>query len=255
VVAVSWPPIPGTSGTTWPGRSTGATTFTLVIGGGMGLMRLVTLGVGVQNSPRFAPAGLLVAEAGTRVMIDGGPGAEPWGRLHGWLVIDEKAELIASLRRLAAEYGLTPRAESFRRGGLLVERRTVVHTNHPAYGYRIHGRHGGVVVWAPEFFQFPLWASGADVMFAEAAGWAHPVRSRRWRAPQRAVGGRARAASPDPSPGLRPHRAADHPGHRPGGNGRRSGSSPATGRSSGCAERRFPHPQGEGRSIWRGNGS
>jgi hypothetical protein len=139
-------------------------------------MRLVTLGVGAQNSPRFAPAGLLVAEAGTRVVIDGGPGAEPSGRLHGWLVTDEGAELIASLRRLAGKYGLTPRAGSFRRGGLLVERRTVVHTNHPAYGYRICGRRGAVVVWAPEFFQFPLWASGADVMFAEAAGWNRPIR-------------------------------------------------------------------------------
>ena len=48
-------------------------------------MRLVTLGVGAANSPRYAPAGLLVARGGVRVMLDGGPGAEPPGRsTPGW---------------------------------------------------------------------------------------------------------------------------------------------------------------------------
>jgi hypothetical protein len=32
------------------------------------------------------------------------------------------------------------------------------------------------VVWAPEFWEFPSWAQGADLMFAEAAGWDRPIR-------------------------------------------------------------------------------
>jgi hypothetical protein len=138
-------------------------------------MRLVTLGAGAQASPLYAPAGLLVAHAGVRVMIDGGPGAEPPGRLDAWLVTDERAELIGAIRRLAARKGLLPRARSFRRDGLLVERRPVVHTTHPTYGYRIRGERR-TIVWAPEFFAFPAWARGADLMFAEGAGWARPIR-------------------------------------------------------------------------------
>ena len=44
--------------------------------------RLTLLGVGAMNSPRYAPAGLLVECGGSRVMIDGGPGAEPKGELN-----------------------------------------------------------------------------------------------------------------------------------------------------------------------------
>jgi ribonuclease BN (tRNA processing enzyme) len=32
------------------------------------------------------------------------------------------------------------------------------------------------VVWAPEFYRFPCWARGADLMFADAAGWSRPIR-------------------------------------------------------------------------------
>jgi hypothetical protein len=78
-------------------------------------MRLVTLGVGAADSPRYAPAGLLVARGGVRVMLDGGPGAAPAGRLDAWLVTDERAELRSQLRRLAAERGLRPHAGSFQR--------------------------------------------------------------------------------------------------------------------------------------------
>ena len=53
---------------------------------GPALLRLVTLGVGAQASPRYAPAGLLVQLGGVRVMIDGGPGAAPTGTLAVWLV-------------------------------------------------------------------------------------------------------------------------------------------------------------------------
>jgi hypothetical protein len=138
-------------------------------------MRCVTLGVGAQRSPRYAPAGLLVSHARVRVMIDGGPGAEPPGRIDAWLVTDERAELIAAIRRLAASRGLRACAGDFARGALAIERRPVVHTSHPAYGYRIRaGR--ATAVWAPEFWRFPAWARGADLMFAEAAAWDRPIR-------------------------------------------------------------------------------
>jgi hypothetical protein len=32
------------------------------------------------------------------------------------------------------------------------------------------------VVWAPEFIESPGWAHGAELMFAEAAGWGRPIR-------------------------------------------------------------------------------
>jgi hypothetical protein len=137
----------------------------------------VTLGVGAAASPRCAPAGLLVERAGVRVMIDGGPGAAPSGRLDAWLVTDEKAELMPRLRELARAKGLEPHAGSFDAHGLVIERHPVVHTSHPTFGYLIRAS-GQRVVWAPEFLQFPRWASGATLMFAEAAGWSRPIRFR-----------------------------------------------------------------------------
>ena len=138
-------------------------------------MRLTTLGVGAMKSPCHAPAGLLVAHAGVRAMLDGGPGAEPTGRLDVWLVTDARAELMAPLRRAAARWGLEPRVAAFRRHGLVIEPRAVVHTSHPAYGYRIRaGRR--TVVWAPEFYRFPGWARGAALMFADGAAWSRPIR-------------------------------------------------------------------------------
>jgi hypothetical protein len=108
-------------------------------------------------------------------MIDGGPGAEPRGKLDAWLVTDERAELIAEIRRLARRRNLVPRAVTFRRDGLRIVRRAVIHTSHPTYGYRIEAG-ARSVVWAPEFLTFPSWARGADLMFAEAAGWNRPIR-------------------------------------------------------------------------------
>jgi hypothetical protein len=140
-------------------------------------VRLVTLGVGAQNSPRHRPAGLLLVSAPVRIMIDGGPGAVPRGRLDAWLVTDERAELIAAIRRRARAKGLRPYAGDFRKDGVRAERRRVVHTSHPTYGYRLRAR-GRTIVWAPEFHRFPAWAAGADIMFAEAAGWARPIRFR-----------------------------------------------------------------------------
>ena len=69
-------------------------------------MRFVTLDVVAQASPRYAPAGLLGARAGACVVIDGGDGAIPPGRLDPWLVTDQQSELIAHIRRLARARGL-----------------------------------------------------------------------------------------------------------------------------------------------------
>lgn len=103
-------------------------------------------------------------------MIDGGPGAIPTGRLDAWLVTDERAELGPAIRRLARERGLEAAARPYSKGDLAIERHDVVHTSHPAYGYRIRaGR--AKAAWAPEFWEFPAWVDGADILFAEAAGW------------------------------------------------------------------------------------
>ena len=128
-----------------------------------------------MNSPRYAPAGLLIEQGRVRVAIDGGPGAEPAGPLAAWLVTDERAELIRELRRLAAAHGLVPAVSAYRLSGLMITPLAVVHTSHPAYGYLIEAG-GKRTAPAPEFLGFPSWAAGADLMFAEAAGWARPIR-------------------------------------------------------------------------------
>jgi len=141
-------------------------------------LRLTLLGVGAMNSPRFAPAGLLVRQGRLRITIDGGPGAEPPGRLHAWLVTDEHAELRAALRRLAHDHGVAdPAISEYIACGLQVRPFPVEHTSHPACGYQISAA-GRIAVWAPEFWRFPDWADGADLMFAEAAGWNRPIRFR-----------------------------------------------------------------------------
>jgi Beta-lactamase superfamily domain len=141
----------------------------------MRTLTLTLLGVGAMNSPRYAPAGLLAEYGAVRVAIDGGPGAAPAGRLDAWLVTDERAELIRDLRRLAAAHGLVPEARDFTSDGLRLALRPVVHTSHPTFGYLIEAA-GRRAVWAPEFLEFPSWAAGADLMFADAAGWARPIR-------------------------------------------------------------------------------
>jgi hypothetical protein len=138
-------------------------------------LRFTLLGVGAMNSPRYAPAGLLVQYGAARVAIDGGPGAEPTGPVAAWLVTDEHAELIASLRRLAAARGLVPHVGSYAGAGLDVTPYPVVHTSHPTVGYLIAAA-GRSAAWAPEFLEFPGWAAGSDLMFADAAGWARPIR-------------------------------------------------------------------------------
>jgi hypothetical protein len=137
-------------------------------------VRLTLLGVGAMNSPRFAPAGLLVETGGLRVMIDGGPGAEPKGNVIAWFVTDEHSELIREIRKLVEPRGLVPMVGRYSSNRLSIRPHTVVHTTHDTYGYLIRSC-GRKIVWAPEFLTFPSWAKGADLMFAEGAGWSRPI--------------------------------------------------------------------------------
>jgi Beta-lactamase superfamily domain len=62
-------------------------------------------------------------------------------------------------------------------GAVRLRPEAVRHTSHPSYGYLIEaGRQRAA--WAPEFWDFPEWAAGADLMFADAAGWNRPIRFR-----------------------------------------------------------------------------
>lgn len=144
-------------------------------------LRLTLLGVGAMNSPRFAPAGLLLRYGRQRAAFDGGPGAEPPpGPLAAWLVTDERSELRSALRRSAALRNISVRAGDLDLGEtaeVRVRRLPVAHTSHPTYGYRIEAD-GLLVVWAPEFWEFPTWAARADLMFADAAAWGRPIRFR-----------------------------------------------------------------------------
>jgi hypothetical protein len=139
------------------------------------VLRMTLLGIGAMASPRYQPAGVLVEYAKVRVMIDGGPGAAPMRRLDAWLVTDEHGELMGAIRRLAKRRRIEPAARRFERGSLSITPRRVVHTSHPAFGYLVRAPHK-TAVWAPEFYRFPRWARGADLMFAEAAGWSRAIR-------------------------------------------------------------------------------
>lgn len=141
----------------------------------MPALRMTLLGIGAMASPRYRPAGLLVEYAAARVMIDGGPGAAPAGRLDAWLVSDARGELMALIRKLAKRRSVEPAVKRFEHGRLAIVPRSVVHTSHRAFGYLIRAPRK-TAVWAPEFYRFPRWARGADLMFAEAAGWSRAIR-------------------------------------------------------------------------------
>lgn len=141
----------------------------------MNRLRATLLGIGAAASPRFPPAGLLIEHRDARVALDGGPGAEAEGQLDAWLVTDERAELMPAIRRAARGRGMEPAVAGFAAGDLVIEPQPVIHTSHAAFGYLIRAA-GKTVVWAPEFWRFPDWAKGADLMFADAAGWARPIR-------------------------------------------------------------------------------
>lgn len=108
-------------------------------------------------------------------MVDGGGAGVPTSPVDLWLVCDTRAELMPQIRRYCRGLNVRPVIEDFHAGGLVVEPLPVVHTSHPTFGYlmRVSGRR---VVWAPEFWEFPEWARGADLMFADAAGWQRPIR-------------------------------------------------------------------------------
>jgi len=138
-------------------------------------IRFTLLGVGAMNSPRYRPAGLVVAWRHRRVMLDGGGEATPAPLLDEWLVCDERAELIADIRRRGRTLHVEPGVAPWHVDGVDITPMPVVHTSHPTYGYLITIS-GYRVVWAPEFLEFPTWAAGADLMFADAAGWRQPIR-------------------------------------------------------------------------------
>lgn len=140
-------------------------------------VRFRLLGVGAMQSPRYAPAGLLLEWAGHSVMFDGGPHAAPArGRqLDAWLVTDLRSELIVQIRQLAHGHGLEPQMTTLTFDGLAVEPHPVVHTSHATCGYLITAG-TCTAAWAPEFWQLPGWVAGADLLFADAAGWRRPIR-------------------------------------------------------------------------------
>ncbi|WP_211195889.1 MBL fold metallo-hydrolase [Agromyces sp. H66] len=146
----------------------------------MARLRLRLLGVGAMASPRYFPAGLIALAPSGAVMFDGGLAAVPdetAGRPSAWLVTDLRAELIADIRRRASTFGLRPEVTAYAADDLVVEPRPVEHTSHQTWGYELRWQ-GRTAVWAPEFWRFPEWAAGADLMFADAAGWSRPIRFR-----------------------------------------------------------------------------
>jgi hypothetical protein len=137
--------------------------------------RLRLTGVGAMNSPRFAPAGLLVEYDGLRVMIDGDQDSPGPLALDAWLVTDDRSELIRRIRRGADSRGVVAQVRRFSSGGLTLRPLPVTHTSHDTFGYQVAAE-GRRVVWAPEFWLFPRWAHACDLMFADAAGWDRPIR-------------------------------------------------------------------------------
>lgn len=136
---------------------------------------LLLSGVGALRSPRYPPAGLLVCCGGHRVMLDGG-GGETFDQVpEAWLVSDERSEEIAAIRARCRAYAISPGCRPWRAPGVSIEPRTVIHTSHPTVGYLLQTSRS-TVVWAPEFWTFPFWATGADLMFADAASWRRPIR-------------------------------------------------------------------------------
>jgi hypothetical protein len=138
---------------------------------------MTLLGVGAMNSPRFAPAGMLLRYGRHRIAFDGGPGAEPPDRLDAWLVTDESAELHTSIRQMATDREVEAQVGDLRLGALRIQACDVIHTSHPTYGYRIQ-LDDLLAVWAPEFREFPVWAAHADLLFADASSWNRPIHFR-----------------------------------------------------------------------------
>jgi hypothetical protein len=98
-------------------------------------LRLRLLGVGAMDSPRYAPAGLLVVHPNGNMMLDGAQASKPEPPLRAWLVTDLRAELIAEIRRLAGVNGLEPGGQPYQADGLVITPHPVVHTSHPTWAY------------------------------------------------------------------------------------------------------------------------
>jgi hypothetical protein len=179
-------------------------------------VRLVTLGVGAQNSPRYAPAGLLVAHGGVRVMIDGGPGAVPSAGLDAWLVTDMRSELIAA----DPDAGSGPGPATLR--GALRATRPSHHRARgrphqspdvrlPDRGGRAEGRVGAGVL------RVPTMGARRGCHVRGGGGMESPDPLRRWcRWPPRRSGRRPSGEAPRcPAAGLRAYRPTDPAGARP----------------------------------------
>lgn len=136
---------------------------------------LTLLGIGAMNSPRYAPAGLLVSWGEHRIALDGGGTADPGSGVDAWLVCDARAELGSTIRRRAKELGVTPRIDEYHASGVRLSPLPVRHTSHDTYGYLIRTARSRVA-WLPEFWELPDWAEGCDLVFADAAGWERPIR-------------------------------------------------------------------------------
>jgi len=68
--------------------------------------RMTLTGVGAMNSPRFAPAGLLVEHDGACLLIDSGRDAAGDVNLDAWLVTDDRPELVREIRLAARARGI-----------------------------------------------------------------------------------------------------------------------------------------------------
>ena len=108
-------------------------------------------------------------------MLVGGGSADPCGPLDGWLVSDDLAELMPQIRRRAAALGVVAGVACFEAADVTLRALAVSHTSHACVGYLIETARQRAA-WAPEFWQFPQWAAGVDLMFADAAGWDRPIR-------------------------------------------------------------------------------
>lgn len=132
--------------------------------------RFLLLGVGAAGSARFAPAGLLLEYGHVRIGFDGGPGSEPPENIDAWLVSDATGPLQPELRRIARETGMPePAVAPYEHRPLHIEPMPVAAA---AHAYRITIGHQ-FAVWAPGLAQFPEWAGGADLMFADGTGDRH----------------------------------------------------------------------------------
>lgn len=124
---------------------------------------------------RFAPAGLLVEHDESRVMIDEGSGADSRGRLDAWLVNDERAELIREIRDLARDKGLEPGVGSFSCRELDIRPRPS--GPHITRGLRLsHPLRRQKDRLGPQIPHLSAVGAGGRSMFADAAGWKHPIR-------------------------------------------------------------------------------